>query len=140
MSTVRHTRIHNDPRLAGWTNPGNVPHLCFPPRSYPMGAGPGAIWRCLETWPEGCGTVWLAVGIMPMHDEEDWPQGGKGRTPLYGPERWVPHMNYLNQAIDAKGGEEQLNWETGQYDFVSAIDKIVPLLNLIVDMLQGRST
>lgn len=122
-------------------HPGDTRHMCFPPRSYPPGGGPGAIWRCHfpgKSNNDSCGTVWMAEGIMVLHDIEDWPTGGKGREALTGPERWFPHPAHLDHAIDAKGDEAMLRWETGQYDFESAIDKINNTLVLLLNMFQGR--
>lgn len=83
--------------------------------------------------------MWLAEGIMVLHDVEDWPTGGKGRTPLLGPERWVVHPDSRHHAIDAKGGFEKMKWEESQYDFVSAIDKINAMLATLLNMYNGRT-
>lgn len=142
MSTISgHSHIPRRAQEAGWMHPGQTRHMCFPPRSYPEGAGPGAIWRCHfpgKSNQDSCGTVWMAEGIMVLHDPEDWPTGGKGRTALTGPERWFVTQDSYVHAIEAKGGERELLWEIGQYDFESALDKINATLTILLQMFQGR--
>lgn len=140
--TADHSRVPRRAQEAGWMLPGNRPHMCFPPRSYPEGAGPGAIWRCYfpgRSNEESCGTMWMAEGIMVLHDVEDWPTGGKGREPLLGPERWFIHSDSVNHAYDVKGGEAKARWEEGQYDFEAAIDKINGAVQMILGIINGRS-
>lgn len=76
----------NRARDGGWIIQGMnlLPHLCFPPRTYPTGVGPGTNWQCQSL---DCLAVWDSHGAQMLQNEEDWPTGTPRRA-IIGPEFW----------------------------------------------------
>lgn len=96
--------------------PTRIPHLCFPPKAYPQGIGPGTPWRCPRT---DCHHVWWSYGIQVIGD---WPHSmdpNKGYV-LCGPEYWLPDA--ATPGLKTADGVTQ---ETLMYDFRNPLDLIL---------------
>jgi hypothetical protein len=101
----------------GWMEaPTALPHLCFPPDTYPKACGPGSQWRCR------CGAVWVSSGIM----WSEYPQTPTRTEENLGPERW----HYV------KGGqlaEDDYRVQEGLYDWRPLGPYYVKLYRAMID-------
>lgn len=101
----------------GWMEaPMALPHLCFPPDTYPAGCGPTSQWRCR------CGAIWMARGIA----WDEYPVTPTRTEQLLKPERWF----YIS------GGqltEEDYQAQEGFYDWRPLGPYYVKLYRAMID-------